>query len=259
MNRFKKAGVFVASVIISFTLYSTTAFAANYTILQNDSLYKIGVLFNTPVSTLISDNHLTSNAIYPGQVLDILATMYTIRTGDSLYLIARNNGIDLASLRKANNKWDNALIPGQKLILPAIKASSNVVKASTSSSTVIAYTEKEVDLLARLINAEAGGESYDAMVAVGAVVVNRVQAPEWPNSITSVINHVTGGYYQFTPVKNGYINKAPTDASIRAAWAALYNSDPSNGALFYFDDSSTNQWLWSKQIAARIGRLVFVY
>jgi spore germination cell wall hydrolase CwlJ-like protein len=112
--------------------------------------------------------------------------------------------------------------------------------------------------LARLITAETTGQPYEAMVAVGGVVVNRVQSPDWPSSITAVINHVTGGYYQFTPVKNGYINSPPSDIAVKAAWDALYGSDPSNGACFYFDDSSTNQWLWSKPITARIGSMVFV-
>jgi len=259
MKRFKQAGVFVAGVLLSLTLYSTTAFAADYTILQNDSLYKIGILFNTPVSTLMSNNHLNSDLIYPGQVLDIPANIYTIKNGDSLYLIAKNYGIPLAELRKANNKWDDLILTGQQLLLPAVKSSSDMKESSTSSKTVIPYTQEEFDLLARLITAEANGESYDAMVAVGAVVVNRVQSTEWPSSISSVINQVSGGYYQFTPVKNGYINNPSTDDAIRATWAALYGSDPSNGAMFYFDDSSTNQWLWSKTIAARIGSMVFVY
>lgn len=258
MNRFKKATVFVAGVLISITLYSTTASAADYTILQNDSLHKIGILFNTPVSTLKSDNDLNSDMIYPGQVLDIPAKLHTIKSGDTLFLIAKDYGIALSSLRKANNKWDDLLIPGQKLILPGIQLTSASKETSTTSKAVISYTQKEVDLLARLITAEASCESYNAMVAVGGVVVNRVQSKEWPNTITTVINHVSGGYYQFTPIKNGMINHAPTDAAVKAAKAAIFGSDPSNGAMFYFDDSSKNEWLWSKPVAARIGSLVFV-
>jgi len=258
MRRFKKAGVFAVGVLLSFTLYSTTAFAADYTIKQNDSLYKIGVLFNTPVSTLISNNHLKSDEIQPSQVLDVPADIYTIKDGDSLNLIAKKYKIPLRTLRKANNQWDNLILPGQQLLLPDIKASSRSKKSSASSQAVISYTQKEVDLLARLITAEAIGESYKAKVAVGAVVVNRVQSTKWPSSIKSVINQVCGAYYQFTPVKNGYINNEPTNGAIKAARAALFGSDPSKGAMFYFDDSSTNKWLWSKTLSARIDSMVFV-
>jgi N-acetylmuramoyl-L-alanine amidase len=251
MNLFKKAVAFALCMVTTLTLFSTTAYAADYTVVNNDSLYKIGQLFNTSVDTLKKDNSLKSDSIYPGQKLNVPAQNYTVKSGDTMYLIAKKYGITLTSLRMANNKWNDLLMPGQKLIIPGVKPTGG-------TGTVIPYTKAEVDLLARLINAEAATQPYSAMVAVGAVVVNRVQSPDWPNTISSVINQKIGGYVQFTPVKNGYINNPATDISIRAAWAALYGSDPSNGAMFYFDDSSTNQWLWSKPILARIDRMVFV-
>lgn len=246
--KIKKLVALLTGTILSLALYTSTALAADYKVVQNDSLYKISTLFNTPVSTLKSTNYLNSDVIRPGQLINVPAQTYTVRSGDSLSLIARKYGISLTALRTANNKWDNAISPGQRLILPGIKP---------ITKTVISYSSQEVDLLARLITAEAGGESYNAMVGVGGVIVNRVQSSEWPNSISSVIYHISAGYYQFSPVKNGAINKAPTDASIKAAWAVLYGSDASNGAMFYFDDSSTNTWLWSKPVTARIGRMIF--
>lgn len=247
----KKAVIFIACILITSTLNSAIVYAADYTIVPNDSLYKLSLLFNTSVNTLKSDNQLNSDALYPGQVLSVPADLYTIKSGDSVYLIAKKYGIPLSSLRQANNKWDNTIYPGQKLIIPSIKPVSG-------SGTVISYSANEVNLLARLITAEAGGEAYEAMVGVGGVVVNRVLSPDWPSSITSVIYQVIGEYYQFTPVKNGHINNPPSDAALRAAWASLYGSDPSKDAMFYFDDSSTNQWMWSKTVTARIDSMVFV-
>lgn len=243
--------ILLIALCILFSFSPVTAFAANYTVAANDSLYKISQLFNIPVSTLKEDNSLSSSTIYPGQVLYVSAKVHTVKSGDSLYTIAKQYGVALDALRKANNKWDNQLRPGQKLTIPG-------VKASKSSDAVISYTSSELDLLARLIEAEAGGEAYQAKVAVGGVVVNRVQSPDWPNTITKVINHVTGGYYQFTPVKNGMIKKPASSDSIKAAKEALYGSDPSKGALFYFDDSSTNEWLWAKTRTAYIDNMVFV-
>lgn len=258
MNRIKKTTVFVAGTLLSFILYSTTALAANYTVVQNDSLYKIGVLFNTTSNTIKTNNSLSSDIIHPGQVLNVPAEIHTVKSGDTLFLISKQYGIALFDLRKANNKWDDLVIPGQKLIIPSGKSINNTTSTVSTPKTVIPYTQAEVDLLSRLITAEAVGEPYEAQVAVGAVVVNRVKSTVWPNTITDVIYHVSGGYQQFTPVKNGFINKPAADNSIKAAWAALYGSDPSKGAMFYFDDSSTNQWLWSKPVTARIGRMVFV-
>ncbi|MBP1754410.1 MAG: hypothetical protein H6Q59_808 [Firmicutes bacterium] len=228
-----------------------TALAADYTVQPNDSLYKISRLFQTPISILKQENSLTTDTIYPGQLLYVSAKLHLVVSGDSLYLIAKKYGIPLTSLRQANNKWDDKLLPGQKLIIPGVMPSS-------SMDAVIPYNDSDLNLLARLIEAEAVGETYEAKIGVGGVVVNRVQSPDWPNTIPAVINHVSGGYYQFTPVKNGMINQPASEESIKAAKAALYGSDPSKGALFYFDDSSTNQWLWAKTKTAYIDSMVFV-
>lgn len=251
MKSMKKVVFFAASFLVTLTLCSATALAADYKVSLNDSLYKIGQLFNTPVDTIKADNYLTSDQIHTGQILYVPAKIYTVQSGDTMFLIAQRYGISLASLRKANNKYDDNLIPGNKLILPGVNPAGG-------SQTVIPYTNNEVDLLARLITAEAGGESYKAMVGVGAVVINRVQSHEWAPTINDVIYQKYGDFYQFTPVKNGYINKPATDEALRAAWAALYGSDPSNGAIYYFDESSKNQWLWSKTETAHIDKLVFV-
>jgi LysM repeat protein len=259
MNKFKKAAVFAAGIMISFTLFTTTASAADYTVRKNDSLYKVGVLFKTPVNALKENNNLTSDVIEPGQILDVPAKIYTVKSGDTYYKIAKKYNITVANLKRANNKKSNQLLIGKKLLLPGIWPDTAPLKTMASSNAVVPYSQAEFDLLARLISAEAQGEPYEAMVAVGAVVINRVQSPEWPSTISSVINHVTGGYYQFTPVKNGFIQNPATDTAIKAAKDALNGSDPTNGAMFYFDESTTNTWLWSKTIAARIGHMVYVY
>lgn len=248
MKRLRR--IALVTVCILYTALPVTALAADYTVVAGDSLYKISQLFNTPIATIKQDNQLGTDSIYPGQVLYVTAKLHTVQSGDSLFLIAKQYGIPLDSLRKANNKWDDSLLPGQQLLIPGPKPISG-------TNTVISYTSGELDLLARLIEAEAAGEIYEAKVAVGGVVVNRVQSTEWPNTITEVIYHVTGGYYQFTPVKNGTIQKPASSDSIKAAWAALYGSDPSKEALFYFDDSSTNQWLLAKTRTAYIDNMIF--
>ncbi|HEX2947782.1 MAG TPA: LysM peptidoglycan-binding domain-containing protein [Clostridia bacterium] len=255
MNIFKKLGTLTAGIVLATAFLANTAFAANYTVQSKDTLYSIGQLFRTSSSTIRSDNGLSGNMVYPGQVLYVRAGTYTVKSGDTLYLIAKKLGVSLDLLRKANNKWNNTIYPGQKLAIPASANSS----AAAFSQAPINYTQAEVDLLARLVRAEADGEPYAAKVGVAAVVVNRVKSDLFPNSITSVIYEKDGGYYQFTPVENGWINKPATDTDRQAALDALKGSDPTHGALYYFDDSATNKWLWSKPILARIGHMVYVY
>ena len=155
----------------------------------------------------------------------------------------------------ANNKWDNSIYPSQVLLIPKAQSSSG----STYNTPAVSYTQSDIDLLARLITAEADGQPYTAKVAVGAVIVNRVKSPDFPNTISGVIYEVSDGYYQFTPVLNGWINKPALGNARQAALDALNGVDPTNGALYYFDDSATNAWLWSKPIALRVSNMVFTY
>ena len=263
MTKFKSFKTFLATVTLCVGL-SSPAFAADYKVTSGDSLYKIGQLFNISTNTIIKNNNISGTTIYPGQVLNIPCTTYTVKNGDSLFLISKSQGVHLYNLRKANNKWDNVIYPGQVLNIPSKNSTTGTTNNNTENSTsnvakpVINYTPSDLDLLSRLITAEAQNQPYSAQVAVAAVVINRIQSSQFPNSISSVIYQKSDGYYQFTPVVNGWINKPATETSKKAAKEALYGSDPSKGALFYFDDSTTNKWLWSKPIAARIGNMVYV-
>lgn len=264
MNILKRAAALLAGVLLSTMLYANIAYGASYTVVKNDSLYKIGLLFNTSASTIMADNKLPDSAIYPGQVLNVRATAYTVKSGDSLYLIAKRFGITVETLKMANNKWDNMIYPGQQLDIPStgnntVTSSTTAAKMAAPEKAVISYTEAELDLLARLVTSEAESEPYAAQVGVAAVVVNRVKSDIFPSTISSVIYQKSDGFYQFTPVENGWINKPATQQARNAALEALKGSDPSNDALYYFDDSATNKWLWSKPLKARIGHMVFVY
>ncbi|EPY2271835.1 cell wall hydrolase [Clostridium sporogenes] len=264
MTKHKSLKTLLATLILCVGL-SSPVFAANYKVTSGDSLYKIGELFNISSSTIIKNNNLSGNTIYPGQVLNIPCNTYSVKTGDSLFLISKAQGISLYNLRKANNKWDNTIYPGQVLNLPrkvsSTGSNSNTTSlkpAPTAPKPIVNYTASDLDLLARLVTAEAQSEPYSAQVAVASVVINRIKSSQFPNSISSVIYQKSDGYYQFTPVVNGWINKPATETSKKAAKEALYGSDPSKGALYYFDDSATNKWLWSKPITARIGNMVYV-
>lgn len=120
--------------------------------------------------------------------------------------------------------------------------------AATNSGTT-----SDVQLLARAINGEARGEPYEGQVAVGAVILNRVKASNFPNTISGVI-------YQpgaFTAVADGQINVALEDEStvVKAARDALNGWDPTGGAIYYFNpDTATNKWIWSRPHIKTIGK-----
>lgn len=256
MLKINKMKTLIATICLPL-LMATPVHAATYTVVPGDSLYKIGQLFNTSYNTIISNNKLSSSSIYPNQVLNVPSVSYTVKSGDSIYLISKRFGISIDVLRKINNLWTSTIYPWQILNLPlgsSVSAISNTVVSPAAS-----YSQSDIDLLARLIYAEAQGEPYNAQVAVGAVVVNRLKDPRFPKTITAVIYEKNGSYYQFTPVLNGWINKPASSEAINAAIAALNGVDPTKGAVYYYDTSITNTWLLSKPVALTIDKLVFAY
>lgn len=117
----------------------------------------------------------------------------------------------------------------------------------------------DLDLLARLITAEAQGEPYEGQVAVGAVVLNRVKSPQFPNSIREVI-YQKG---QFSSLPKLPRTK-PTESAIRAARDALAGKDPSKGALYFYNPNLSSleglRFFASSglEVTVRIGNHIFL-
>lgn len=248
-----KSILLTTSLTLGISLFiPNNAFAATYTIASGDSLYKISQIFSTTTTALMNDNNLTNTTLGIGQELYVNCEIYTVQKGDTLFLISEKFNTQLSALRRANNIYTNYIDIGQKLNIP-------ILPMVVSSITPATYSASDLDLLSRLITAEAQGESYDAKVAVGAVVMNRVKSGFFPNSISEVIYQSINGYYQFTPVVNGWINKPADSDSIKAAKAALGGIDSTNNALFYYDNSTTNTWILSKPVSIIIGNMIFAY
>ena len=112
-------------------------------------------------------------------------------------------------------------------------------------------SSSQVDLLARLISAEARGEPYSGQVAVGAVVLNRIKHPSFPNTLSGVI-YQSGA---FTCISDGQFNQPVAESAYRAARDALNGVDPSGGAIYYFNPSTaTSAWIWSRPLITVIGK-----
>ena len=127
--------------------------------------------------------------------------------------------------------------------LRALGMSDGGSSTSTSQSA-------SLDLLARVISAEARGEPYSGQVAVGAVILNRVEHPSFPNTIAGVV-------YQpgaFTCMVDGQIDQPVAQSAVRAAQEALNGADPSGGAIYYFNpNTATSAWIWSRPLIKVIG------
>ncbi|MCL6477747.1 MAG: cell wall hydrolase [Peptococcaceae bacterium] len=109
-------------------------------------------------------------------------------------------------------------------------------------------------LMARVIEGEAADEPMEGKVAVGAVIVNRIESKEFPNNLRQVVYQPLA----FEAVANGQYTRPVTKESLRAAELALRGSDPTGGALYYWNPAKAqSQWVWQRPITKKIGRHVF--
>lgn len=170
---------------------------------------------------------------------------YTVKRGDSLYKIARKTGTTVKAIKNRTGLRSNAIRIGQRIIIPTGKA---------TKTKKVTRKAGDVELLARIIHAEAGSEPYTGKVAVGAVIMNRVQNPKFPSSIAGVVYQP----HAFESVSNGLYTKPASKASRKAAQDAISGWDPSGGALYFFNPAKTrNAWIWARKIINRIGKHVF--
>ena len=124
----------------------------------------------------------------------------------------------------------------------------------SSTNSNYGYSQGEIDLLARLISAEARGEPYEGQVAVGAVVLNRVEHPSFPNTVAGVI-YQNGA---FTCITDGQFNQPVSDSSRKAAVDAVNGWDPSGGSIYYYNPATaSSRWIRSRPVIVSIGRHVF--
>ena len=111
-----------------------------------------------------------------------------------------------------------------------------------------------MNILASAIYGEGRGEPYTGQVAIGSVILNRVESDQFPNTVSSVV-YQSGA---FDSVRDGQINLTPNDTAYRAALDAINGWDPTDGALYFWNPSTaTSKWIWSIPIKLQIGRHVF--
>ena len=147
--------------------------------------------------------------------------------------------------QRKNGLTDDGIVGPATLRALGMSSSGGAVSAGASAQ------QHDVSLLARVISAEARGEPYVGQVAVGAVILNRIEHPSFPNTLAGVV-------YQpgaFTCMVDGQIDQPVSESARRAAQEALNGSDPSGGAIYYFNpDTATSAWIWSRPLIKVIGK-----
>jgi N-acetylmuramoyl-L-alanine amidase len=250
---------------------------------RGDTIYELSKKYGVSVHLIKSSNRLTKNLIRVGQKLVIPTAITTkhvstrrsklslikhsVITGESLSEIAEDFGVTVKGLINANNLKTHTIKAGQKLVIPKFVKIAEPQRGEVKENYLIArgiknfarITKKEFRLLAQIINAESGGENYQGQVAVGAVILNRLESGAFPKSIRGIVYERTPrGVYQFSPVGNGTIHREPTVAAMKAAEEALQGEDPTKGALYFYNPRKSNdKWIRTRKPITKIGNHVF--
>ncbi|MDG5788446.1 LysM peptidoglycan-binding domain-containing protein [Evansella sp. AB-P1] len=254
--------------------------ATTYTVISGDTLSGIAVKYGTTVNAIKTANNLTSDFLRVGQALTIpggevsaspyekptqeRATTYTVISGDTLSGIAVKYGTTVNAIKTANNLTSDFLRVGQALTIPSTNTNGVASTPSTddrAAESESAINQEELQWLANMIYSEARGESLDGQIAVGAVIMNRVNSDLFPNTVKEVIFEKSHGHYQFTPAGTGSIHQAkPNSTNMEAAMRAINGEDPTNGSLFFYNPDKTNdQWVRSRTVSTTIGNHVFAF
>ena len=177
---------------------------------------------------------------------------YMSGTADGRYGEATRNAV--LRFQRKNGLTADGRVGAKTAAALGVTLSGSSASSSSASSASTSYVSSDHRLLARLVYAEARGESYKGQVAVAAVVLNRVSSASFPNTVSGVI-YQSGA---FSCVSNGSINCTPDDSCIRAALDALNGWDPTGGCLYYYNaKTAADSWIFSRTVQTVIGNHSF--
>lgn len=230
MNVYGKFKSRLVAIILTLAVLtgSATGLLASSVVNTQDSVYALSRYGSTGDEVRQIQKKLSSLGYYKGSVDGIYGTA----TKKAVIAFQRNCGITADG------------ICGKTTLLYL------GLGGGSSSSGSGGYSSSDVDLLAKVISAEARGESYEGQVAVGAVILNRVKHPSFPDSISGVVYQ--NGAFSCVNDSNWYAPVA--ESARRAAQDAINGWDPSGGAIYYFNAKKTSDsFMHSRPVVRVIG------
>ncbi|GLG00548.1 cell wall hydrolase SleB [Alicyclobacillus hesperidum subsp. aegles] len=250
----------------------STAMAATVKVAPGQSLWSIAHRAGISVQSIEAANPgMDPMNLQVGATVQVPSpTAYVVKPGDTLFTVGRRYGVTLSAMLAANPQVNpQNLQIGSTIRVPITSAQTTPTTNGTrqANQAVNAHvaaptsdTTSNLYWLEHVINAEAGGESLQAQIAVGDVIMHRIAAGGYGNTVQQVVFQVSNGHYQFTSVANGYIYTAPNSSSITAAEDVLQKGqDLVPGALVFYNPAETPAGSWVRQqpVIRQIGNLVF--
>lgn len=161
----------------------------------------------------------------------LLLIAYTVCTG----LLIFSKQYDVQAGSAGDQETVTANVVTESVELAKLESVERVISYETMEQRFcIDVSEKDLDTLMRIVEAEAGGEDRKGKLLVANVVINRVRNRRFPNNVTDVVYQKAKNVTQFSPVSNGFINQVTVSEETRdVVYSALKGEDVSDGALFF--------------------------
>lgn len=191
--------------------------------------------------TILAFISLFGLSVIPFSESNAKSLTHNVQTGESLYSLSERYGVTKTSIQRINKLDSKMIEAGDTLTIPAT------------------ISAEERELFAQLVYAEAKGEPYAGKVAVATVVLNRVDHPDYPNSVHDVITQVTEtGHYAFSPVLDGAINNEPDYESRKAVNEAITLRGQGQQSLYFYNPATaTSNWVSTREQTIVIGNHIF--
>ena len=219
--------------------YSGTAFLENettYVGIREFSLYMgaQSVDWNAESrSAVITADTLTITAQSEGKYLTANDRCLWVRDG-----ILNRNGTIYVPVRVIAKAFDCSVEWNGDALAVYITSGSGAIASGEEY-----YAEDDLLWLSRIIHSEAGLEPLEGKIAVGTVVLNRVNSDQFPDTIYDVIFDMSAGV-QFSPAASGTIYCTPNEESVLAAKLCLDGASISDDVFFFVNEAiAENTWV----------------
>ena len=238
-----------SKIWVILTLICVFCCANNYNVHANDGLFH--AVYNDEYSVYLTRPSIISKDNYH-KISDAFGSPYL--SYEESFSSVDLNSPEINDNPVHNDKNGNSEGVDKK---PNKNENKNPVESDKNVQNEGVINSDEIYWLARIIEAEAGGEPYKGKLAVGSVIINRVNSSEYPSTIYGVIFDRNYGV-QFTPTVNGTIYNEPSAESIKASKGILTDGVINDRILYFVNhEISKSEWFKSKKYVFTIGKHTF--
>ncbi len=252
MKLSKKVKIFIAAIAAAASISSAALADNNVSVQFNGTATRLTTYYEygctyVPLRTFyntLSDAKVVWDADTDSAHVKTNDSHAVFTNGKNYMTLNGKRYFNSGTIKIINDKMYIPIRMGAKQLDLDVSWNPNSLSAELTSSSYNGYDENDLYWLSRIIYAEAGGESYEGMIAVGNVILNRAASDSYPNTIYDVIFDTNYGV-QFSPVANGTIYNTPSEDAIEAAKECLSGTSvvPSDCIYFLNPDKSTSFWI----------------